>query len=204
MNAKRRKICGGGRGGGEGRGEGEREREFAKKYRKTRGRIIAGSQRRRPRSTRSRIGKEKVGKRVRGEIQRRKDEGRKEERERDEGPKETRVPECLFEFLAKWSSVRSAGPGHPSRPSESASQTSQPAGVKRNHTDLHIMIYIPVLCLFYSSFSRLVSCHRALRRRRPLVTLPITPLFCLFFVYLSSILCCSLLFCFRIRKMLLY
>lgn len=45
------------------------------------------------------------------------------EKERDEGPKETRVPECLFEFLAKWPSVRSAGPGHPSQPvSQSASQ----------------------------------------------------------------------------------
>lgn len=56
----------------------------------------------------------------------------KRKRERDEGPKE-RIPECLFEFLAKWPSVRSAG--HP----------SQPAGVRRNHTDLHIMIYILVL-----------------------------------------------------------
>jgi len=53
------------------------------------------------------------------------------EKERDEGTE--RVPECLFEFLAKWPSLRSAGPGHSSQPA------SQPAEVKRNHTDLHIM-----------------------------------------------------------------
>lgn len=97
-----------------------------------------------------------------GKCKRRDSEAKEggREKERDEGPKETRVPECLFEFLAKWPSVRSAGPGHPSQP------VSQPARVKRNHTDLHIMIYIPVLCLFYASFSRLVSRHRALRRYR--------------------------------------
>lgn len=125
-----------------------------------------------------------------------KKEGR--EKERDEGPKETRVPECLFEFLAKWPSVRSAGPGHPSQPA------SQPAGVKRNHTDLHIMIYIPVLCLFYSSFSHLVSCHRALRRyrcrRRPLVSRR-PALFCLFFTSRLSILFFNpLLFRYRLEK----
>lgn len=119
------------------------------------------------------------------------------EKERDEGPKETRVPECLFEFLAKWPSVRSAGPGHPSQP------VSQPARVKRNHTDLHIMIYIPVLCLFYASFSRLVSRHRALRRyrrcrRRSLVSLPLVPL--LLFLFPRFILSRNIHFWYRLEK----
>lgn len=119
------------------------------------------------------------------------------EKERDEGPKETRVPECLFEFLAKWPSVRSAGPGHPSQP------VSQPARVKRNHTDLHIMIYIPVLCLFYASFSRLVSRHRALRRyrrcrRRSLVSLPLVPL--LLFLFLVSFSHGTIHFWYRLEK----
>lgn len=58
------------------------------------------------------------------------------EKERDEGPKETRVPECLFEFLAKWPSVRSAGPGHPSQPSQPASQ-SQTKSHGFTYYDLH-------------------------------------------------------------------
>lgn len=69
------------------------------------------------------------------------------------------------------------------RPSEPA---SQPAGVKRNHTDLHIMIYIPVLCLFLLS-------SRLLPPRPPSPSpLPppscLAPLFCLFFTSCSSIL----------------
>lgn len=44
---------------------------------------------------------------------------------------------------------------------------SEPAGVKRNHTDLHIMIYILVLCLS-STLSPLVS---TASDRRPLLSL---------------------------------
>lgn len=103
------------------------------------------------------------------------------------------------------SSKRRAGPDHSSQPA------SQPAGVKRNHTDLHIMIYIPVLCLFYSSFSHLVSCQP-----RPPSTSPLPPRrapppsclatrrpapFCLFFASRSSILLfIPILFCYGLEK----
>lgn len=77
-------------------------------------------------------------------------------------PKEARVLKCLFEFLRQVAI-------------SSERRSFEPAGVKRNHTDLHIMIYILVLCLpcsFASRRPRLPALDHAPRARL---------LFCLFF-----------------------
>ena len=73
-----------------------------------------------------------------------------DERRRDE-PKETRESsaECLFEFLGQVAI-------------SSERRSFEPARVKRNHTDLHIMIYILVLCLLFS-----LSLSFSLSLRRP-------------------------------------
>lgn len=117
-----------------------------KMKRKTRGRKIAGSQRGRRRSTRGGIVKERVGKSKRRYSE--KKEGRRE-KGRDEGPKETRVPECLFEFLAKWPSVRSAAPVPTIRAGQPASR-SQTKSHGFTYYDLH-PCPLPLLLFLLSS-----------------------------------------------------
>lgn len=69
------------------------------------------------------------------------DSARGREGERRGIERDARVPECLFEFLAKWPSVRSAG--HPSQPA-SRSQT-------KSHGFTYYDLHPCPLCLFYSS-----------------------------------------------------
>ena len=81
-----------------------------------------------------------------------KESGR--EKERDEGLKETRVPECLFEFLAKWPSVRSAG--HPSQPASQPASRSQTKSHGFTYYDLHPC---PLPLLLFLLPSRLLPPH---------------------------------------------
>lgn len=140
MNARRDGRCGdGGREGGEeGRGDrgGGRRGEGSRRQ----GSIRRGRERSREVKDED-LPEAGYARGSRKEMMTRGREGgrTRRERERTRGRKrDARVQECLFEFLAKWPSVRSAGHPEPE-------PASQPAGVKRNHTDLHIMIYILVL-----------------------------------------------------------
>lgn len=135
------------------------EDEELKERKKTKKKKMAGSQRERTPSRGTGQGQEWERKSLR-------------EREREGGPKEARVSECLFEFLAKWPSVRSAG-----RSSEpAAAWQSQTKSRGFTYYDLH-PCPLPLFHPFSSSRACVALLLRQTYARNQRVAAPLPPLF---------------------------